>query len=409
MPYGFNENKGKFMLNNYLNRSAIGNAPNGVYCFNADKSKFNLTPYLNGTVTTAVPNGVYCFDDDGSKYDLSGFLFVNKIVKPARTSSTVTYSGSSVAAPISGYSGSTMTMSGDTSATNVGTYTTYISPKTGYVWNDGTTNTLTFTWQITPMKIAKPYLSTTSYDYSGSTFTPTIVNYNSARMTKSGTDSASAVGTYKIYISPKSNYAWTDGSTSQVTLAWEIKNTTVDLVLGNYYIFGGKEWLAYKKEGNCVSLQCAENIGALPWLGYVMPQYGNGHTYTHDIDGQDISSYNSQLSNLYNSIKSAEYKNASYGSGLYLNSQTAFNFDIGYKYSSFTRKLEQIDTTYRNGAWTGTCIMVAPYYNEACSVIVIGGNFGNGQIQQSRYALVMPAFNVDTTKIRLSGSTIYVK
>lgn len=41
-------------------------------------------------------------------------------------------------------------------------------------------------------------------------------------------------------------------------------------------------------------------------------------SYEEDIDGQDISSYDGKMEMLYDDIKDAEDKSASYGKGLYL-------------------------------------------------------------------------------------------
>ena len=49
-----------------------------------------------------------------------------------------------------------------------------------------------------------------------------------------------------------------------------------------------------------------------------MAKFGNGSPYANNIDGQDISGYDDKTTALYNSIKSAEYAGADYGTGLYL-------------------------------------------------------------------------------------------
>ena len=52
-----------------------------------------------------------------------------------------------------GVTGNNVDWSGTTSATNVGTYTAYATPKTNYAWSDGTKRQKEITWKITPAEI----------------------------------------------------------------------------------------------------------------------------------------------------------------------------------------------------------------------------------------------------------------
>ena len=52
-----------------------------------------------------------------------------------------------------GVTGNNVDWSGTTSATNVGTYTAYATPKTNYAWSDGTKTQKEITWKITPAEI----------------------------------------------------------------------------------------------------------------------------------------------------------------------------------------------------------------------------------------------------------------
>ena len=61
-----------------------------------------------------------------------------------------TYSGNVLNAvdSINGYDSTKMTISGDTTAINAGTYSASITPKEGYCWDDNTTDAITLTWII---------------------------------------------------------------------------------------------------------------------------------------------------------------------------------------------------------------------------------------------------------------------
>ena len=59
-----------------------------------------------------------------------------------------------------GVTGNNVDWSGTTSATNVGTYTAIVTPKTNYAWSDGTRSQKEITWKITPAEMS---LSATIY------------------------------------------------------------------------------------------------------------------------------------------------------------------------------------------------------------------------------------------------------
>lgn len=69
--------------------------------------------------------------------------------------------------------------------------------------------------------VAKPTLSG-SFTFDNTPKTPTITGYNSAAMVQSGTTSATAAGSYSVTYTLRSGYAWTDGTTTPVTLTWSI-------------------------------------------------------------------------------------------------------------------------------------------------------------------------------------------
>lgn len=68
-----------------------------------------------------------------------------------------------------------------------------------------------------------------SFTFDNSAKSPTVTGYDSAAMTKSGTESATAAGTYSITYTLRTGYAWTDGTTSPVTLTWSIAKRTITI------------------------------------------------------------------------------------------------------------------------------------------------------------------------------------
>ena len=246
----------------------------------------------------------------GPSEAVSGTVTVTKrkLARPTLIDNSYTYSGNEITPVISSeYNSNLMYMSGDTSATNVGTYTITVNIKaparqnnewegsqptvaTELTWGitkaskdqpsvssysgqyDGQPHTVTVTssdpveysldelaWsdtaptledvgtipvyvrakgdanhepslptqaiiEVTARKVVKPTLVTTSYDYDGDAKIPTLNDYDSTIMNKSGDTTATNVGQYTITVGliDKANNEWIDESTDDISLTWEI-------------------------------------------------------------------------------------------------------------------------------------------------------------------------------------------
>lgn len=66
--------------------------------------------------------------------------------------------------------------------------------------------------------------------YSGSAQSPTWNNYDSTKLTLGGTTSATNAGTYTATFTPKSGYAWADGTTTARSVSWTIGRAVVSAV-----------------------------------------------------------------------------------------------------------------------------------------------------------------------------------
>ena len=161
---------------------------------------------------------------------------------------TVTYNGAAQSPNIQNFNSSVHVLSGDTSKTTAGTYTIYIAPKSGLTWNDGTTAAKSVSWTISPKKLAKPYASTINFSYDGAAKTLQVTGYDSATMTRTGTVSESAAGSYSVTyaLKNKTNYTWVDGSTSNVVINWQIGS--------NKLVKPTLEFADYTYSGNSVTV-----------------------------------------------------------------------------------------------------------------------------------------------------------
>lgn len=121
-----------------------------------------------------------------------------------------------------------MTVTGTTSATNAGTYTIYMTPKSTYYWwdTDGT-ETRSQTWTIGRQPIANVPSQSGALVYNGTAQSPTWNNYDSTKMDMGGTTSATEAGTYTATFTPKANYKWADGTTTAKNVTWSISSVTV--------------------------------------------------------------------------------------------------------------------------------------------------------------------------------------
>ena len=188
------------------------------------------------------------------------------------------------------------------------------------------------------------------------------------------------------------------------------------LTAGTTYNFGGYSWVAAEVNSNYAVLQ-STGVTSGAWPGYVMTgptspssgSWGNANTaYAGNIDGLNISGYNSTMSTLYNNIKAAEYTSASYGKGLFLVSnskagQTTSGQQGSGNYWSALKtaagRYSSLGATYAS-AWLGTVSgSVSAWYVNSN-----GNVYGNYNYSQSFSFVVAPAFNLDLSKVRKDSS-----
>ena len=81
-------------------------------------------------------------------FNINNFTDKTQIQAVPSTNSSLTYNGSSQSPTWLDYDSEQLSISGDTSAINAGTYTTYFTPKAHYEWTDGTTGAKPVTWTI---------------------------------------------------------------------------------------------------------------------------------------------------------------------------------------------------------------------------------------------------------------------
>lgn len=184
--------------------------------------------------------------------------------------------------------------------------------------------------------------------------------------------------------------------------------------LGKTYDFMGYNWTACEliNNGKTLVIQ-SHGVTTGPWPGFKMSQFGNGHYYGSDIDGQDISSYDDKTQKLYDAIKDVEDMSATYGKGLYLVSTEKVQLPtIIYGASGAGYYCDAIVSAGSQGnpngthcnAWLGT---LGNKENTAWFV----NCFANGYItfQDDVIKTIAPTFNLDLSKVEIKGDVIIKK
>lgn len=145
-------------------------------------------------------------------------------------SGSLSYTGSAQSPSWNGFDTEKLTIGGQTSATDAGTYAATFTPKEGYEWADGTKAAKTANWTIDRASVAVPTQSE-ALTYSGSAQSPKWSGYDTAKMTIGGTTSGTNAGSYNASFTPKANFKWPDGSTGAKTAAWSIGKAAGSITL----------------------------------------------------------------------------------------------------------------------------------------------------------------------------------
>ena len=121
-----------------------------------------------------------------------------------------TYSDGATA-NVTGYSCSPTTLN------TVGTQTITVS----YTEN-GVTKTATTSVTVNRKTISAVPSQSGTLTYTGSSQSPTWSNYSTTQLTIGGTTSGTNAGSYTATFTPKSNYRWADGTTTEKSVSWSI-------------------------------------------------------------------------------------------------------------------------------------------------------------------------------------------
>ena len=225
-------------------RTYNGSAQNGYSIatdvnLTGDYSKTNAGTY----VFKATPKTNYAWKDDGTTSERTFTWIMNPNPIAYVTVANRTWTGSAQ----NGYSAKDyVTLSGDYSKSDAGTYTFTATPNANYAWTDKTTSSKTFKWTMAP----KADASITKADR---TYTGSAQNgYSSkANVDLSGTYSATNSGSYTYTATPSKNHAWSDGTTTGKTITWTLGlQKTASLTQSSDFTYDGTTKCGYTAQTN---------------------------------------------------------------------------------------------------------------------------------------------------------------
>lgn len=217
---------------NYLTLSKVTNSAGTTMTKLQDAGTYTLH---------IIPKTGYTWDDVG---DVTAKTLTWTINRKKMTVTTGTQTGLSGSGTAMTYTGNAQTPTFDvdsyvtktvTKQTNANTYSgstngAKLTPTANYAWSDGTTTQKTVSWTIKRKNLTtsdNPKFIADSISYNGSAQKPEATNFtfDSTKISylKDSTTGQTAIGTdYDAVFSVNSNYAWSDGTTSNKKFKWAI-------------------------------------------------------------------------------------------------------------------------------------------------------------------------------------------
>lgn len=130
------------------------------------------------------------------------------------------------------YNPDQLAISGDIRSKEVGTHYAVFTPKSGYVWYDGTSDSKTAIWTIKRRYINSFPEQAEMLIYNGDLQQINLKNYDERMMTLSGTVSATDANTvsnpyYIAYVTPKDGFWWSTNTNNAYEVRWKIKSRAV--------------------------------------------------------------------------------------------------------------------------------------------------------------------------------------
>ena len=186
----------------------------------SDGARQAVTGYTYPTAAFAVLGAqevTLSYTEDGRTVTASVPVTVSAVPLPVPAQAgALTYNGSAQSPVWNGYDGAKMTLGGETSGTDAGTYHAEFALAYGYEWPDGSAEPASVPWTIGRAVIAQLPAVSGTLTFDGTEQSPTFIGYDPDKMTLGGDTAATEPGSYAATFTPTANYQWADGSTGIV-------------------------------------------------------------------------------------------------------------------------------------------------------------------------------------------------
>ena len=156
--------------------------------------------------------------------------YVNVIQSLPVQSNALTYSGEAQEPKWSGYNPEIMDKEGSESETAAGIYNVTFTPKEGYRWWDGETESKTAQWTIARQPVSTPSQSNI-LTYNGTEQEPVWENFDGDKLTVGGVLKGTNAGEYEAEFTPAENYCFADGQYTAKHIKWAIGRAAGSLEL----------------------------------------------------------------------------------------------------------------------------------------------------------------------------------
>lgn len=164
----------------------------------------------------------------------------------------VRYTGTTVSPIWRNYNSNYMILGGQIAGIDIGTYTAIFSPKSGYIWSDGTTSSKSVEWNIYVPALPISADEETALEHQALCYgqslichptepvSPTIFSDLSDKITFTGEVESTELGDHTVYATPKPGYHWVDNTESTRTIVWAINNCTTHVML-DIFVLGAPD------------------------------------------------------------------------------------------------------------------------------------------------------------------------
>lgn len=180
---------------------------------------------------TFTPKANYCWQDGTSTGRTVSWTIGPKVLRKPVQKGAVRYTGESQHPTWEGYDPVIMTISGETSGTDAGTYRVLFTLTEGNKWEDGSTTPVEATWTIERALIDIVPTQKGALSYTGKEQTPLWNNYNPHQLIIGGQTSGTNAGTYTATFTLGKNSQWADGTTGSKNATWTIGQAQATLKL----------------------------------------------------------------------------------------------------------------------------------------------------------------------------------